>query len=217
MNDRYTDIWSELRDNMSNEMIGLLSFLIGSYLMISLVSAPDGTVPFLARDAGWAIAPWFALTLIVLGGVLMLQRWAGYWSVEAIIGAQLLLLSLMTTSYLSQNYAVDWVPHFDGSQGGLVGWSFGNLLLSGFGRMPALFLMLSVGIIGLIALFRYTPLIYVAGNGYALWPRVNATFSQLWHQGRAQIATMTQRRNDYVYDYDGTDHWGDDNLSLIHI
>ena len=117
MKDSYHDLWSELQDTISKELIGLIAFVLGGFMLINLLMSESS---WLVRYTGW-VAPWFALAVVIFGAVLMLSRRAGYWSLEAIIGTQLLLLSLMTSTFILQNQSPNWIPRFDGSDGGLVG------------------------------------------------------------------------------------------------
>lgn len=178
MNDRYSSLWSELRDTISKEMIGLISFIIGGLLMVSLLNS-GSDVPLLVQYTGWT-APWCALALITLGAVLLLSHRAGYWSIEALIGAQLLLLSLMTGTFILNHQIPDWVPVFDGRNGGLIGWSFGNLLVSGFGRWPAMVLIALVGLLGAALLARFTPLVYPVGSWAQNWPATRTLVVNGW-------------------------------------
>jgi len=125
-------LWEEVRENVSTELIGLLLFLVGGALLFSLVSGdstqqPD--LPWLVGMVGWT-APFVAVAVLILGGVLMLGPRAGYWSAEAIVGAQLLLLSLQAGTFAWANDTVTWRTYIDGANGGLVGWSFGSLLVA---------------------------------------------------------------------------------------
>lgn len=191
MGDRYPDLWSELQENISKEMVGLLSFLGGGFFLINLLNTTNS---WLVRYMGW-LAPWFALALIIFGAVLMLSQRAGYWSLEAVIGMQLLLLSLMTGTFILQNRVPDWVPHFDGSNGGLIGWTFGNLLISGFGRWPAFMLMFLTGLLGAAMLGRYTPLVYLFGRWQDRWPAVWQMLRQSWHEFAFVLRELVRRPN----------------------
>ncbi|MEM7128656.1 MAG: DNA translocase FtsK [Chloroflexota bacterium] len=196
MKDSYPNWWSELQDSVSKEMVGLLAFLIGGFFLLTLLNSEDS---WLERYTGWT-APWFALAIILFGAVLMLSRRAGYWSLEAIIGGQLLLLSLMTNTFILQNQAPDWVPSFEGENGGLVGWTFGNLLVSSFGRWPAFALMLMAGVIGTIMLFRYTPLVYLIGLGQGQWPSVRQRATQGLQAAQRLVGNVFFRRDEQYYE-----------------
>jgi DNA segregation ATPase FtsK/SpoIIIE, S-DNA-T family len=159
--------WAELQENVSLELVGLILFLVGGFLLLTLL--PGGgslsqSLPWLTGMVGWT-APLMALALLVTGAVLMLGERAGYWSVEAIVGAELLLLALQMGTFLWQHSEPDWAPQIDGASGGLVGVTLGSLLLAGFGRWPAFVILLLMGGVGLYFLARYTPLAYLTGRG----------------------------------------------------
>jgi hypothetical protein len=154
----------ELLENFNIEFVGLLVFLVGGLALLSLL--PGGGpyaqgLPWLTRMVGW-IAPYAALSLLICGAIFMLGQRAGFWSIEALLGAELLLLGLIVNSFLRQNHAPVWDPQLDGANGGLVGTTLGSLLLAGFGRGPALVLGWLATFVGLLLLVRYTPLRYVA-------------------------------------------------------
>jgi len=113
---------------------------------------------------GWT-APWVALATMLIGLLLMLReqldRLGSYWSAEAIVGAELLLLSLQVGTFLWTIDSVDWVPRVDGLHGGMVGWAIGTLLLAAFGRWPGFAIVFLLGATGLYYLMRYTPMIYL--------------------------------------------------------
>ena len=128
---------------------------------------------------GWAALP-FALTLIVLGTVMMLRRYAGYWSAEALVGIELVLLCGMVMTHLLNNDSVNWTTTSEGYDGGMVGWATGNLLAAGLGRWPAFVLMLALAFIGVLLLVRYTPMIYGVHYTGRLVPVVPAILGALW-------------------------------------
>ncbi len=141
-------LWDEVRENVSVELIGLLFFLAGGALLFSLVSGDNTSqphLPWLVGMVGWT-APFFAVAVMILGCVLMLGPRAGYWSAEAIVGAQLLLLSLQAGTFAWANATVTWRTYIDGTNGGLVGWSLGSLLVAALGQWPAL-LVVAVGVL----------------------------------------------------------------------
>jgi len=167
----------ELRESFSSEIIGMITLVAGAGALFSLRSG-EGT-PWLARMMGWT-APWFAIVLIVIGVVLLLRDRAGYWSVEALVGAELLLLSLQAGTFVVNNSEVTWQPPADGADGGLIGWAVGSLVMSLLGRWPTFFLLLMMGAIGLFLLLRYTPAIYAVhwvGRLFPLLPALWADFS----------------------------------------
>ena len=153
----FSDILDELRESFSRELVGMIVLVLGAGALFSLF-AGDGT-PWLTHMMGWT-APWFALTVIIFGAVLMLRERAGYWSVEALLGAELLLLSLQAGTFVANNAAVDWQPPVNGVDGGVIGWAVGSLLMSSLGRWPAAMLLLIMGGVGLALLSLYTPAIY---------------------------------------------------------
>ena len=90
--------WSELlqeaRDSFSVEIAGLVFFL----------SACGAAEPALGESLAGKHARLggisFLVTLLVLGLVMMLRRRSGYWSAEALVGAEVVLLCGMALTYL---------------------------------------------------------------------------------------------------------------------
>jgi S-DNA-T family DNA segregation ATPase FtsK/SpoIIIE len=177
-------LWHELRDSFSREMIGMIILVAGAAALLSLFLG-DGT-PWLERMLGWT-APWFALALVILGGVLMLGERAGYWSAEALVGTELLLLSCQSLTFLFNNATVTWQKPLTGEDGGQVGWAVGSLLMSVLGRWPSILLMLIVGGIGFWMLLRYTPAVYAAQRLWYALPLLPAlwadTMGRLFRRG----------------------------------
>ena len=86
-----------------------------------------------------------AVAVITVGIVLLLGPRAGYWSAEALVGAELFLLGLQIGTFVVANESVDWNVRLDGSDGGLIGWAMGSLLMAAFGRwLTFLFVILLV-------------------------------------------------------------------------
>jgi S-DNA-T family DNA segregation ATPase FtsK/SpoIIIE len=149
------------QDQFTVQLVGLALALVGAILFLSL-RTPD-TLPWLVAMTGWT-APLVALSLIAIGGVLVLGERAGYWSVEALLGGELLLLGLQAGAFVWYNPIFEWNMKADGTNGGLVGWVVGGLLVAGFGQSIASVLVgLLVGA-GVYLLIRYTPLIYPAAH-----------------------------------------------------
>lgn len=153
----------DLRENLSLEVVGLFLFLLGGGLLLTLLRGGANSnygIPWLVIAVGWT-APWFALALMICGAVFMLGERAGHWGVEAIVGAELLLISAPTLSFLWRNAVVTWTARLDGLDGGLVGWALGSLFMAGLGQWPAFAVVLLIGWLGLLLTVRYTPLIYL--------------------------------------------------------
>ncbi len=177
--------WTELSENLSVEFIGLVLFLLGGFLLLSLLPSREPfaqTLPWLTGMVGWT-APLVAGALLILGAVLMLGERAGYWSVEAIIGAELFLLALQIGAFAWRNDAPDWAPQIDGANGGLVGVTLGSLLVAGLGRWPALAVIALLGLAGGYLLVRYTPLLFLYWRLLRGLPVVGATLAG-WSERR---------------------------------
>lgn len=152
--------WSvDWQDQTTVQLAGLTLAILGAVLFLSLRS-PD-TLPWLVAMTGWT-APLLALSILTLGGVLVLGDRAGYWSIEALVGAELLLLGLQAGSFVWFNSTFAWDMRADGTNGGLVGWVVGGLLIAGFGQNVATVLVGMMLGAGVILLVRYTPLVYLA-------------------------------------------------------
>ena len=149
------------QDQFSLQLLGLALAIGGALLFLSLRSTDS--LPWLVQMTGWT-APLVALSLITVGGVLVLGDRAGYWSVEALIGGELLLLGLQAGTFAWNSAVFNWNMQADGSNGGLVGWVFGGLLVAGFGQSVATALALLICIGGVLLLIRFTPLIYPAAT-----------------------------------------------------
>ena len=145
------------------EFVGVLCILGGALLFASVFGydpASRDAPPLLYVLMGWT-APFFALMVLVLGCVLLLGRRAGYWSAEALVGAELLLLGLASAAWLAANRVVTWTPRPGMEAGGLVGWALGSLTLAALDR-PLAGLLAALVVLGAsLMLIRYTPLIFV--------------------------------------------------------
>jgi S-DNA-T family DNA segregation ATPase FtsK/SpoIIIE len=149
--------------NRRRELIGGALTLLGGLMLLSVLGydAGSGTAPpVLVMLVGWT-APLLALAVLTVGIVLLLGARAGYWSAEALVGAELLLLGLQIGTFVTTNENVDWNVRLDGSNGGLVGWALGSLLMAALGRWLALLVVAALVLGGLALLVRYTPLVYV--------------------------------------------------------
>ena len=163
--------------------MGMIIMVLGVAAFFSLFWGSD--TPWLVRMLGWT-APLFAFGLMVLGGVLMLGDRAGYWSAEALVGAELVLLSLQSLTFLINNTTVTWVQPVTGEDGGLFGWALGSLTMSTIGRWPSMLLMLLIGGAGVWMLLRYTPLYYLtrrADQAKPLAPALWADFQARFRSG----------------------------------
>lgn len=172
------------QDQITVQLIGLLLAVTGAMLFFSLRNAE--TLPWLVRMTGWT-APLVALGLLLIGGVIVLGDRAGYWSAEALIGGELLLLGLQVGTFTWQNASFSWNFPADGSNGGLIGTVLGGLLVAGFGQGIAAALALLLCVAGGLLLIRYTPLIYPA----AIFVRLGQWLLAWW-----ALATMARPRKE---------------------
>jgi S-DNA-T family DNA segregation ATPase FtsK/SpoIIIE len=153
----FPTFFRQVRADHAVELIGAGILLTGLAALLSLRA--DAGVPWLVRMTGWT-APLIVVSTVVTGGVMLFRRQAGYWSAEALLGIETLLLSLMAATALATNPAMSWDMAREGGGGGLMGTALGGLLTAGLGRMPALVITGCLGALGLYWLVRYTPLIY---------------------------------------------------------
>ena len=167
------EILAELQENVSREAVGVTLLVVGGYFLITLFGTPGIGAPWLAAMLGWTALP-AALVLMLVGVVLILGERAGYWSAEALVGGELLLLTLAVGTFVWQTQSLDWAPTMTGQKGGLAGWAFGSLLIAGLGRIPALAALLLLGILGVGMIVRYTPLVYIFPALSALFPALAA-------------------------------------------
>lgn len=166
----------EWRGLFSVHLIGFLLVGLGAFLFLSLRVTDE--LPWLVKMTGWT-APLVALSFFLVGAVLVLGDRAGYWSVEALVGAEMLLLGLMAGSFAWNNAVFTWEFQLDGNYGGLMGTVLGGLLVSGFGQELAAILALLLCMVGGLMLLRYTPLIYLSGILLRLTSSATAGWARL--------------------------------------
>jgi S-DNA-T family DNA segregation ATPase FtsK/SpoIIIE len=148
---------------MRRELFGGALAILGLLLLIPVLRySPAGQAapPLLVLLAGWT-APLVAIAAITAGVVLLLGPRAGYWSAEALVGAELFLLGLQVGTFVVGNESVNWNVRLDGSDGGLIGWALGSLLMAALGRWLTSLLVILLVIGGAALLLRYTPLVYL--------------------------------------------------------
>ena len=75
------------------EVLGVALVVVGLWLLWGVL-LPAAPVPWLTLLVGWT-APLVAAAILLLGVVLWLGRQAGYWSAEALLGAEALLFGLI--------------------------------------------------------------------------------------------------------------------------
>lgn len=165
--DSFPNFVQDLQESLSEEFIGFGFLIAGGLLALNLRFAQD--TPWVVQMTGWT-APLLAITLLVIGCVLIFGRRAGYWSAEAILGAECLLLSLQAGTFILQNDTFEWSMRPTGEYGGLMGWGLGGLLVAGFGQTVAGAIAAGLGMFGMALLLRYTPLIYLAAYAGRLAP-----------------------------------------------
>ncbi len=144
----------------SREALGFAVFLFGSYLGFTLsVYEQESWTLWLAGRMAWPLV----FSLLITGAVMLLGRRAGYWHPEALVGAELLLLSLASLEHISAYRVADWSFPASGQGAGLIGWVTGNALISLLGQLPAAFAAVLLAVLSIYLLFRHTPLIYLFG------------------------------------------------------
>ena len=126
------------------EVLGVALVVVGLWLLWGVL-LPAAPVPWLTLLVGWT-APLVAAAILLLGVVLWLGRQAGYWSAEALLGAEALLFGLITFSYVRDHDVVNWDARFEAGGGGLVGWGLGNLLIGALGAPLAVLLAVGVSL-----------------------------------------------------------------------
>ncbi len=138
------------------------ALIVGGLLMLLTLAAELPS--WGERLFGWT-ALLVALTFVAVGVVLLLGPRAGFWSAEALVGAELLLLALQAGAYVRMlDSRAGTVYARDGSGGGIVGWALGSLLINALGTWLALLLITLIGVSGLLMLLRYTPALYVVAS-----------------------------------------------------
>ena len=157
------------------------ALIVGGLLMLLTLAAELPS--WGERLFGWT-ALLVALTFVAVGVVLLLGPRAGFWSAEALVGAELLLLALQAGAYVRMlDSRADMIYVRDGSGGGIVGWALGSLLINALGYWLALLLIVLIGVAGLLMLLRYTPALYVVASV--------ARRMEAWRMRRRQRAAWT--------------------------
>lgn len=161
-----TDVYEQLivmRARWRNEFWGVLLVVIGGFLLWDFIRriGSDSSPATLVVFTGWT-APLVAAVLVLSGFVVLFGQRLGYWSAEALLGAELFLLGWMTLTFIRYEGTVNWNARLDGEGGGLVGWAFGNLFMAAFGETLAALLAIGLIAVGGIMLIRYTPLLMAA-------------------------------------------------------
>ena len=150
----------QLFARFGNEVLGFAVFLFGGYLGFTLfVSGLESWTLLLAGRMAWPLV----FSLLITGAVLLLGRQAGYWHPEALVGAELLLLSLASLEHISSHQVAKWDIPAAGQGAGLMGWGAGNLFISLLGQLPAALSAVLLALLSIYLLFRHTPLIYLFG------------------------------------------------------
>ncbi len=152
--------FAELTDKLNRDVFGLVLLVLGGYLLFTTWL---GDPAWIEGMVGWT-APLTSLAVMILGAVMIFERRLGYWSAEALVGAESLLLALQSGSFVLNNPNPVWPVLDDGRNGGMIGWALGSLLVAGLGQWPALLLVALLGSAGTALLLRYTPLIYVSAQ-----------------------------------------------------
>src|SRR5690606_37861445 len=119
-------------------------------LGFSLIVSDEAS--WIARMTGWT-AGFVVLLLLVLGLILMIGERAGYWNPQALVGAELLVLTLQTGAFILNHGQADWLPPGTDETGGWMGWALGNLLVGALGRWPAAMTVLIFLGMGIYLLF----------------------------------------------------------------
>ena len=166
---KYKNTWSRaaikanaqnLLASHSRVVMGFAVLLFGAYLGFTLiVSQQDSWTLWLAGRMAWPLV----FSLLITGVVMMLGDRAGYWHPEALVGGELLLLSLASLEHIGGNQVADWSLPAPGHGAGLIGWVSGNVLVSLLGQLPAAFAAVLLALLSFFLLFRHTPLIYLFG------------------------------------------------------
>ena len=166
---KYKNTWSRaaikasaqnLLASHSRVVMGFAILLFGAYLGFTLiVSQQDSWTLWLAGRMAWPLV----FSLLITGVVMILGDRAGYWHPEALVGGELLLLSLASLEHISGNRFADWSLPAPGHGAGLIGWVSGNVLVSLLGQLPAAFAAVLLALLSIYLLFRHTPLIYLFG------------------------------------------------------
>ncbi len=137
------------------EIFGLGAIMLGLFCFLHLAVAEG--VALLTLLMGWT-APYFGLLCVGVGMVALFGHRARYWRMEGMVGAYLLWLALMTSSFVWEHYTVDWRVVIDGHHGGMFGRALGNMLMASLGRPATGTVIHAVAWIGTFLLVRYSPL-----------------------------------------------------------
>ena len=95
----FTDFANQVKDATAGrgvQLLGVVVAVVGGLLLFSVVRynpESNAPLPWLTIMAGWT-APLLAAAVLAIGLVLVFGDRAGYWSAEALVGVELLLLGL---------------------------------------------------------------------------------------------------------------------------
>jgi DNA segregation ATPase FtsK/SpoIIIE, S-DNA-T family len=180
--------------SMRRELLGGAIAILGLLLLIPVLrydAAGQAAPPLLTILAGWT-APLVAIAAMTIGIVLLLGPRAGYWSAEALVGIELLLLGLQVGAFVVANERADWSVRLDGSGGGLVGWALGSLLMAAFGRWLTFLLVMLLVLGGAALLLRFTPLVYLLASASEWLPGLSRLqLPRGRHQGDTDLMPHT--------------------------
>jgi S-DNA-T family DNA segregation ATPase FtsK/SpoIIIE len=180
--------------SMRRELIGAAIAILGILLLVPVLRynpVNQTAPPLLVMLAGWT-APLMGIAIITVGVVLLLGKRAGYWSAEALVGIELLLLGLQIGTFVVANERVDWNIRLDGTDGGLIGWAMGSLIMAGPGRWFTSLLAIFLVLAGAALLLRYTPMVYLLAAASARLPGLSNFTGRLgWPQGSADLLPRT--------------------------
>ncbi|HEY54320.1 MAG TPA: hypothetical protein G4N94_12795, partial [Caldilineae bacterium] len=111
--------------------------------------------------AGKGAVP-LALAFVLLGLYLIFYRFLAprlgpHWHPEALLGVELLFLVGFVTLHL-RGGGGGYLDLYKGEGGGVIGWSLGELMVAGLGRLAAWVVLASLALVGIFLIWEYTPL-----------------------------------------------------------
>ncbi len=165
--DQLPQVLIKVQRKYMTEIAGAVVFGLGVLAFASLRSSEN--VVWLQQAAGWT-APLFALSFVVAGVALVFRERAGYWSPEALLGAELLLFSLASATWVVQNKPYVMGAEVDGTGGGILGYMMGGALSELLGHGVALIVLALTAVVGAYLVIRYSPLIYIPAYTARLLP-----------------------------------------------
>ena len=147
--------WKPISDERKLDVVGISLALLGILFFISLISrgnpitGPIATILIHSSEWGADILP---LALFTLGVWFILRNSSRLpmLSIERISGIILAYLTLVTLFHLFATHAIEPENSIDPRGGGMIGGVIGRILISGFGQVATIIIIIAMSLISLV-------------------------------------------------------------------